>query len=98
MKYEIQSQTSLMMARLTIVGFECPIWNPEVISRSNTTFIMDLLELMIKGTSGLSKARVDEDRAASAAEVRNWTEDRRTYVTEACRTLAGTNADSRLCG
>jgi hypothetical protein len=59
---------------------------------------MNLLELIIKGTSGLSNARVDDDRAASAAEVRNWTEDSRTYVTEACRTLAGTNADARLCG
>ncbi|KAJ5346239.1 hypothetical protein N7452_004243 [Penicillium brevicompactum] len=29
---------------------------------------MNLLELMIKGTSGLSNARVDDDKAASAAE------------------------------
>lgn len=40
---------------------------------------------MIKGTSGLSNARVDEDRAASTAE-----------VIEASRIFAGTNADARL--
>ena len=53
---------------------------------------------MINGTSGLSNARADEDKAASTAEVKNWTEDSRTYVTEECRTSAGTNVDVRLYG
>lgn len=86
------------MAWWMTVGFDWLTWNLEIMSRSKSILIINLLELMINGTSGLSNARADEDKAASTAEVKNWTEDSRTYVTEECRTSAGTNVDARLCG
>lgn len=86
------------MAWWMTFGVEWPTRNLEIMSRSNSILIMNLLELITNGTSGLSNARVDEDKAASTAEVKNWTEDSLMYVTEDCRTLAGTNADARLCG
>lgn len=66
---ERQSQASRMMAWWMTVGVEWPTRNLEIISRSNSILIMNLLELITNGTSGLSNARVDEDKAASSAEV-----------------------------
>ena len=57
---------------------------------------MDFVELLKRGTSGLSKARVENDNAASVADVRACTEDSRTYVRDACRTPTGTNAAAKL--
>lgn len=52
-------------------------------------------ELMINGTSGLSSALVEADKAASIADVTAYTDDSRTYVMEVCRTSTGTNPEAR---
>ena len=51
-----------------------------------------LVELIIKGTSGLSKARVQSETATCIAEDNVETEEMRTYVMDASLTWAGTNA------
>lgn len=61
---------SLTIAWLTTAGLQFPIWNLEIVSRPNTILIKNLLELMIKSTSGLPDSRIDEDRVASTAEVK----------------------------
>lgn len=40
--------------------------------------MINLVELIINGTSGLSNALVEDDTAASTADVKAWTEDSRT--------------------
>ena len=52
-------------------------------------------ELMINGTSGLSSALVEADKAASIADVTAYTDDSCTYVMEFCRTPTGTNPEAR---
>lgn len=51
-----------------------------------------LVELINKGTSGLSNARVQSDTATCIAEDSAETEEMRTYVIDASRTCDGTNA------
>ena len=51
-----------------------------------------LVELINKGTSGLSKARVQSETATCIAEDNAETEEMRTYVMDASLTCAGTNA------
>ena len=59
------------MAWWMIVGFNWLTWNLEIMSRSKSILIINLLELMINGILGLSNACTDEDKAASTAEVKN---------------------------
>lgn len=51
-----------------------------------------LVELINKGTLGLSKDRVQSDTATCIAEDNADTEEMRTYVMDASLTCAGTNA------
>ena len=75
-----------------IVGVHDPIWNLEMISRSSVMLMTKLVELIINGTSGLSKARVQSETATLIAEDNVETEEMRTYVMDASLTWAGTNA------
>jgi hypothetical protein len=56
----------------------------------------NLAELIINGTSGLSRALVEADKAVSTADVTACTDETRTYVIEVCRTSTGTNPEARV--
>ena len=68
-----------------------PTWNFKMTSKSSKVLTANLTELIISGTSGLSKDLVALDTAVSIAELRHWKELRRMYVKLALRVPAGTN-------
>ena len=85
------SQASLIEACVLTEGFRVPTWNFEMTSRSSKILTANLTELIISGTSGLSKDLVALDTAVSIAELRHWKALRRMYVKLALRVPAGTN-------
>jgi hypothetical protein len=64
------SQLSHIPACMFIFTVQPPTWNLEIIMRSRIMFIRTLIELIIRGISGLSRALVALEIATSMAELR----------------------------
>jgi len=77
------------------VGLEEPTWNLEMMSISRTILMKNLVELMMSGISGRSRARVEADTAVSSAEDSAEKADNLTYVREVSLTSIGTNASAK---
>lgn len=65
------SQASLIEACLLTEGLRVPTRNLEMTSRSSKMLTANLMELIISGTSGLSKDLVALATAVSIAELRH---------------------------
>lgn len=65
---ELMSQASLTRAWSLTVGTQDPTWNLEITSKSSMMLMTKLVELINKGTSGLSNARVQSATATCIAE------------------------------
>jgi hypothetical protein len=76
------------------VGLKDPTWNLEMINMSRTILTKNLTELMIKGTSGRSSARVEAATEVSRADERAKNADKRTYVNEVFLTSIGTKSSA----
>ena len=85
-----------MTACMFTVGVTCLMWILEIRIRSRKMFTRNLVELMIRGTSGRSKALVAIETEYSMAEDRARKEDIRTYFKDASRTAAGTNKPAKV--
>jgi hypothetical protein len=95
---EVRSQAILMRAWLLTVGVQVdgPTWNLDMISISSTMLTIKSVELINNGTSGWSRARVEQAAATCMADDNASTDEMRTYVMDVSRTLAGTNAAASL--
>ncbi len=78
-----------------MVGIHEPTWNFEIISRSKMMLAATLIVAMKSGTSGLSSARVQFDTATCMADESAEIDEICTYLIDASRTCAGTNAAAR---
>jgi hypothetical protein len=64
------SQLSYILAYIFIFTIQPPMWNLEIIIRSRIIFIRTLIELIIRGTSGLSRALIVLEIVTLIAELR----------------------------
>jgi hypothetical protein len=64
------SQLRRIPACMFIFAVQPPTWNLEMIRRSKIMFIRTLIELIIRGISGLSRALVALETATSMAELK----------------------------
>lgn len=76
------------------VQVDDPTWNLDMMSISNMMLTMKSVELINSGTSGWSRARVEQAAATCVADDNASTDEIGTYVSDVSRTLAGTNAAS----
>lgn len=69
------SQINRIIACVIIVSVNFLTRKIDISKKSSTILIKNLLALIIKWTSGLSSALVDEEIAASVVDVRSWMDD-----------------------